>query len=437
MIRLKHLKIRNFRRISDIELDIPESKQVICFVGNNGSGKSSILSFLVKSLYEMTTENIPSEEEKGGLVRNLQTDEIKHGEKAYGLKINWFAEDIDRTRTLLVKEPNVKNDEISDLIEEFGANLQNKWHFQNWSPKNNQNNDVISKSVVLYRPTNRFEIPSYEHKNEEVVNPTLASNWENQRLLPITVTSGLKEVERLLLDLIIDKSITPGQPDIYINRLINFIKDLNPEYKIFGVPNWPFRKVGVGKIGDLANLSSGELDLIVTAGNILAQELYIKRKHNIDNAQGVVIIDEVDSNLHPDLQERAIPLLTKHFPNIKFILTTHSPFILRSLNKENSMTVRYPDGEIFEEDFKYWWIEDVLKVVFEVDGGASKEIRDLLDKFEEELIEYQKSKDKEAINNIYQNLKSNSSRLASKIDRLIAVYGDQDLIGYLKPENSK
>jgi predicted ATP-binding protein involved in virulence len=192
--------------------------------------------------------------------------------------------------------------------------------------------------------------------------------------------------------------------------------------------------VGVGNIGDLANLSSGELDLIVTAGNILAQELYIRRKHNINDAKGLVLIDEIDSNLHPALQERAIPLLIKHFPNIKFIVTTHSPFVLRSLNKENSMTVRFPDGAVFEEDFKYWWIEDVLKIVFEVDGGASQEIQNLLNQFEKELIRYRESKDKEPVHKTYKKLQSNSSRLSSKLDKLIAIYGDQELIEFLKSE---
>jgi predicted ATP-dependent endonuclease of OLD family len=47
--------------------------------------------------------------------------------------------------------------------------------------------------------------------------------------------------------------------------------------------------------------------------------------------QGIVIIDEIETHLHLELQRLILPMLTKIFPNIQFIVTTHSPFILNSL----------------------------------------------------------------------------------------------------------
>lgn len=46
--------------------------------------------------------------------------------------------------------------------------------------------------------------------------------------------------------------------------------------------------------------------------------------------EGVVLIDEVDAHLHVSWQRRIGPWLTHHFPNVQFIVTTHSPFICQS-----------------------------------------------------------------------------------------------------------
>lgn len=51
-------------------------------------------------------------------------------------------------------------------------------------------------------------------------------------------------------------------------------------------------------------------------------------------SKGIVLIDELDMHLHPTWQKRVIGDLKKAFPNIQFIVTTHSPFIVQSLSKE-------------------------------------------------------------------------------------------------------
>lgn len=50
------------------------------------------------------------------------------------------------------------------------------------------------------------------------------------------------------------------------------------------------------------------------------------------NAQGIVLIDELETHLHIELQKKILPFLTKFFPNIQFIVTTHSPYILNSIS---------------------------------------------------------------------------------------------------------
>lgn len=48
--------------------------------------------------------------------------------------------------------------------------------------------------------------------------------------------------------------------------------------------------------------------------------------------EGIVLIDELETHLHIELQKKVMPFLTEFFPRIQFIVTTHSPYILNSIS---------------------------------------------------------------------------------------------------------
>lgn len=60
---------------------------------------------------------------------------------------------------------------------------------------------------------------------------------------------------------------------------------------------------------------------------------------------GVVLIDEIDVHLHPSWQRRVGPWLTKHFPNIQFIVTTHSPLICQGANPGSITRLAQPGDD--------------------------------------------------------------------------------------------
>jgi predicted ATP-binding protein involved in virulence len=47
-----------------------------------------------------------------------------------------------------------------------------------------------------------------------------------------------------------------------------------------------------------------------------------------------VLIDEVDQHLHPGWQQRILPALRDAFPRVQFIVTTHSPEVLSTVESE-------------------------------------------------------------------------------------------------------
>ena len=54
----------------------------------------------------------------------------------------------------------------------------------------------------------------------------------------------------------------------------------------------------------------------------------------VDNC-GIVLVDEIDLHLHPEWQREILPKLAKTFPNLQFIVTSHSPIVVGTLQREN------------------------------------------------------------------------------------------------------
>src|SRR5690606_33514301 len=57
---------------------------------------------------------------------------------------------------------------------------------------------------------------------------------------------------------------------------------------------------------------------------------------------GVVLIDEVDAHMHVAWQQRIGFWLTQHFPNIQFLVTTHSPFICQAASPRGIIRLPAP-----------------------------------------------------------------------------------------------
>ncbi len=60
---------------------------------------------------------------------------------------------------------------------------------------------------------------------------------------------------------------------------------------------------------------------------------------------GVVLIDEVELHLHVSWQRRIGFWLKQHFPNIQFIVTTHSPFVCQAADPRGLIRLPAPGEE--------------------------------------------------------------------------------------------
>lgn len=87
---------------------------------------------------------------------------------------------------------------------------------------------------------------------------------------------------------------------------------------------------------------------------------------------GVVLIDEIDLHLHPSWQRTVVAGLKHAFPNIQFIATTHSPFIIQSL-ADNELISLEAESNTPEYPYANRSIEDIAEEVMGIDMPSRSE----------------------------------------------------------------
>lgn len=126
---------------------------------------------------------------------------------------------------------------------------------------------------------------------------------------------------------------------------------------------------------DFHTLSSGYQAVLDIVLDIMMRMQHQTQRSFDFHIPGIVLIDEIETHLHLALQKNILPFLTAFFPNIQFIVTSHSPFILNSIENvviydlENRILVEHglddvPYDGIVEGYFRTDRLSDILKEKF-------------------------------------------------------------------------
>lgn len=97
-------------------------------------------------------------------------------------------------------------------------------------------------------------------------------------------------------------------------------------------------------------------------------------------APGIVLIDEVDLHLHPTWQQRILPAIRSALPSIQFIVTTHSPQVLSTVDAES---IRVLDGNaVHRVGFAAGLRSDVImQRIMDTDPEPEMPINEQLDRY--------------------------------------------------------
>ena len=76
------------------------------------------------------------------------------------------------------------------------------------------------------------------------------------------------------------------------------------------------------------------------------------------DVEGVVLIDELETHLHVELQRKILPFLTEFFPRIQFVVTTHSAYILNSIS---NACIYDLEKQVQFTDFSSYSVDDIAE----------------------------------------------------------------------------
>lgn len=110
------------------------------------------------------------------------------------------------------------------------------------------------------------------------------------------------------------------------------------------------------------------------------------------DAEGVVLIDELETHLHVELQRKILPFLTEFFPRIQFIITTHSAYILNSIS---NACIYDLEKQKQYSDFSNYSADDIAEGYFDADN-YSEQMQNKINRYRELVAQKDLSEDERA-----------------------------------------
>lgn len=127
---------------------------------------------------------------------------------------------------------------------------------------------------------------------------------------------------------------------------------------------------------------TGEFSFDAMSGGVasiidLAFQIYMRSQ---DHGRFVVLIDEPENHLHPELQRSLLPRFIEAFPQAQFIVATHNPFVVGSVSDSNVYVLRYvePEAQIGEQEGPGQMVVSVLLDTINKAGTSNQILRDAL-----------------------------------------------------------
>jgi len=125
--------------------------------------------------------------------------------------------------------------------------------------------------------------------------------------------------------------------------------------------------------GGFSAFMSIVLELLVCVDIIQAEQ----KDYSLD-PPGIVLIDEPETHLHLEMQYQAMPLLTGLFPNIQFIVATHSPAVVSSI--KNATVFDLTTKKVANDWVVGGSFSELMTVHFGLDNEFSNIADDIMDK---------------------------------------------------------
>ena len=415
----KSIDINNYGSISEFHYQFrfdDEGHPIpLVLIGENGTGKTLTIANMVDALIEIkriTYGETLFEVEEQNYYKVGSKNYITSGQNSSRVDIRLSHEQIDlRYTDIMSNDPQRISEDcfiVPGEIDNLSLFEENGYYKKAVSTLKRKH---YSEFISLYFPVDRFYLPLwYNNSNYNRVDYSKKTNINqpDTNIIKIDVLSNIKEWLSLVYlqsayqmirvpdDPNIPESYRglqiPTQVDNQIQRIIktamNTILGTN-DYQ----PRQPSRKhkgISFSATGidckDISQLSEGQMSLFAIALSIIKEWDITHENFELEDISGCVIIDEADLGLHINYMHDCFPRMMQLFPNVQFILTTHSPFMIDGISKkygDNVDVLTMPDGLKIDDINAFGEVQRAQELVF----SGIAQIREADKKLKEQLLQ--------------------------------------------------
>lgn len=352
---IEKIILHNRAPFKHLELDFKE-KGITLLTAVNGGGKTTILSHIVDAWYEMACKTYSYEfEGKEGKYYRVGSPTYALDNNVPSIVYIRFKND-DKTIDYIDIRGECDTTQYDDAI-----GLNGKIPFSNFSGRLESNGTVkyvnnadeeeiikiFSNNLVTSFPAYRYEQPGYLNDPYQIdLKFNFQASFKGYLSNPLEVVSGLPELANWILDLMLDHQFSNSAVDVVLHN-INQVFSNTISTKVgkkvglcIGPRSFNSMRIRIIEVDDpnsptvyptIFDMSSGENALICLFGELVRQYDRIRSNQPVSNATGIILIDEVDKHLHIKYQKEILPKLISMFPNVQFIVSSHSPFVTMGL----------------------------------------------------------------------------------------------------------
>lgn len=284
--------------------DVPFKHLIL--TGKNGSGKTTTLNFLYENLKRIVFQNIDI------------ADKIQRNKNALSSGVSHSL----ATKTLWEEE-----------IKKLNSVFPNFNHSVDFFTKTKRT-DVLLTQFSAARTTKLSEVKTASRNND--IAKTLNSNKTEDFRKNLKQYLVNKKVSQAFAQLNHDKMLVNSIAYFFeaFEKVLRQIFEEETLHLVFEDKSFEFfillknnKKITFNEFSDGFSAFFNIILDLLSRVDIIREQL----NDNTYQPCGFVLIDEPETHLHLELQEQVMPILTTLFPNLQFIVATHSPAVISSI----------------------------------------------------------------------------------------------------------
>jgi predicted ATPase len=407
-LRIRRLVLNEVGVFKHLDVSFPEcpvqgKAEIHIFVGENGTGKTTLLEAMTcfegwyAGIHQGEGTFIPNGGKDTRIDRKLHATSSSYQVEMGGITIGKS------------KDNSIKSFPWTRLHDYLNDYISKKWN-----PSNNTRYKFFAYNA------NRFLNTAYVKPGRQFVDERLLTEgiaWDkvtvNEALFQWVIDCDTKAAYAL-------RRNAPEEAQKYeaeLRRINEAISDIlgRPVGFVIDEQRLIVRLNVQGEMIDAEQLALGYQSLIGWLADLIYR---LSQFPESLNARFTLFLDEIDIHLHPKAQRRILPVIQKLFPKAQIFITTHSPFVIGSVDdawvykfKLDADGKSVVDGEPIrsEDGHSYRW---QLRSFFDTSEQFGIEVEKNLKLFYEErdrLLQNGKTKDRSTFIGIGNELLKNDS----------------------------